>query len=75
MIDEVIKGLEGVEVYLDDVVKFDSTPTQHVASLRAFFSRLRTHDLKLSPPKSVIGTTNADFGPHHLVLRCSPQPA
>ena len=41
VLNDVIQGLEGVEAYLDDVVEYDSTPAQHVASLRALFSRLR----------------------------------
>eukprot|EP00752_Nemacystus_decipiens_P012512 g11082.t1 len=66
VINEVIKGLEGVEAYLDDVVVFDETPAQHVQSMRRFLHRLRTHNLKLSPPKATVGTTHAAFLGHTI---------
>ena len=66
VINEVINGLPGLEAYLDDVVKFDENPAQHVAGMRAFFERLRQHHLKLSPPKATIGTTKADFLGHTI---------
>ena len=66
VINEVIKGMHGVEAYLDDVVVFDETPAHHVRSMRAFFQRLRTNNLKLSPPKATIGTTHAAFLGHTI---------
>ena len=66
VINEVIKDLIGVEAYLDDVVKYDANPADHVSSMRAFLERLRHHDLKLSPSKATIGTTKADFLGHTI---------
>ena len=34
VINEVIKGLEQVAAYLDDVIVFDSDPTAHVDTMR-----------------------------------------
>ena len=36
--NEVIKGLEQVAAYLDDVIVFDSDPTAHVKTIRALFN-------------------------------------
>ena len=66
VINEVIADLQGVDAYLDDVVKYDDNPEEHVRSMRAFFERLRRHDLKLSPSKATIGTTKAEFLGHTI---------
>ena len=66
VINEVIKGLERVTAYLDDIIVVDPDPTDHVAKIRALFSRLRKHHLKLSPSKAKIGATTADFLGHTI---------
>ena len=66
VINEVIRHLEGVDAYLDDVVVYNGTPEEHVRSMREFFERLRRHKLKLSPPKSTIGTTHSNFLGHTI---------
>ncbi len=66
VINEVIKGLERVAAYLDDIIVFDPDPTAHVANMRALFERLRKHHLKLSPAKAKIGATTADFLGHTI---------
>ena len=66
VIKEVIKGLEQVTAYLDDVIVFDSDPTAHVKTIRSLFERLRKHNLKLSPSKARLGATDADFLGHSI---------
>ena len=66
VINEVIKGLEQVEAYLDDVIVLDSNPTARVKTKRALFERLRRHNLKLSPTKAHLGATDADFLGHSI---------
>ena len=53
VINHVIKGIECVEAYLDDVVVFNETPEQHVQSMRNFStdSRLTTSSC-LDPQRS-----------------------
>ena len=59
---------------MDDLIVFDTDPTTHVASIRSMFERLRRHNLKLTPPKEVIGATEADFSEtHHLPGWGTPQ--
>ncbi|CAB1097278.1 unnamed protein product [Ectocarpus sp. CCAP 1310/34] len=66
VVNEVIKNLHGVASYLDDLIVFDDTPATHVGTMRALFERLRTHNLKLTPPKATIGATKADFLGHTI---------
>ena len=66
VINEVIKGLERVAAYLDDIIVFDPTPSDHTTNIRALFARLRRHNLKLSPAKAKIGATTADFLGHTI---------
>ena len=64
--DEVIKGLEQVAAYLDDVIVFDFDPTALFKTMRALFERLRLHNLKFSPSKARLGATDADFLGHSI---------
>ena len=64
VINEVIKGLDRVAAYLDDVIVFDADSSLHVANMIFFFLRLRQHNLKLSPSKATIGATDANFLSH-----------
>ena len=60
VINEVIKGLEQVEAYLDDVIVFHSDPTAHVKTMRTLFERQCKHN-QFSPSKARLGATDADF--------------
>ena len=64
--NEVVKGLEQMAAYLDDVIVFDSDPTAHVKTTWALFERLRKHNLKLYPAKALLGATDADFLGHSI---------
>eukprot|EP00752_Nemacystus_decipiens_P016839 g15071.t1 len=66
VINEVIQNLERVLAYLDDVIVHDTDPASHIANLRLFFERLVLHNLKLSPGKTGIGATEADFLGHTI---------
>ncbi|CAB1097244.1 unnamed protein product [Ectocarpus sp. CCAP 1310/34] len=66
VVNEVIRTVRGAASYLDDLIVFDDTPANHVGTMRALFERLRTHSLKLTPPKATIGATEADFLGHTI---------
>ncbi|CAB1100851.1 unnamed protein product [Ectocarpus sp. CCAP 1310/34] len=66
VVNEVIKNLRGVASYLDDLIVFDATLAAHVATIRSLFERLRTHNLKLTPPNATIGATEAEFLGHTI---------
>ena len=51
VINEVIKDLERVAAYLDDVIVFDTDPASHVDNIRDLFQRLRKQP-KTSPRQS-----------------------
>lgn len=51
VINEVIKGLERVAAYLDDIIVYDPDPSPHTVSIQAMFKNLRKNNLKLSPAK------------------------
>ncbi|CAB1110070.1 unnamed protein product [Ectocarpus sp. CCAP 1310/34] len=55
VINEVVKGLDHVLAYLDDVIVFDADPGHRVANIRLFLERLRQYSLELSPLKSRLG--------------------
>ena len=65
-IKKVIKGLEQMAAYLDDVIVFGSDPTAYVKTMRALFERLRKHNLKLPRSKARLGATDADFLGHSI---------
>ena len=48
------------------MLSFDASPLEHVRTLREFLSRLRKHDLKLSPSKARLGATELDFLGHSI---------
>ena len=60
----VTAGIDNIRMYLDDAIGPDDCPLHHVATLAAFFARLRLHRLKLSPDKSRIGAARVDFLGH-----------
>ena len=60
----VTAGLDTIRMYLDDAIGSDDCPIHHVATLAAFFARLRLHKLKLSPDKAWIGAARVDFLGH-----------
>ena len=65
-INEVIKGLERVAAWLDDIIVFDPDPTYHVDNIRALLGLLRKHHLNRSPAKAIICATTADFLGHTI---------
>ena len=44
----ITAGLDNIRMCLDDAIGSDDCPLHHVATLAAFFARLRLHELKLS---------------------------
>ena len=53
--------LENNGMYLDDATGSDKSSIDHVATLVAFFARLRLHRLKLFPNETLIGAARVDF--------------
>jgi hypothetical protein len=55
MMNSMMSGLTGTRcfVYLDDIVLYASSLTEHDVKLREVLDRLRTYKLKLQPEKCV----------------------
>ena len=55
MIHDVLAGLEGCKVYIDDIVVFSDTWEQHMEGIRQFLVRLRQAQLTVNLTKSEFG--------------------
>ena len=66
VINKVIRGLDNVLAYLDDVIVHDPSPAEHPGTIRALFERLCKYNSKLSPSKARLGATKADFLGHTI---------
>lgn len=62
--DDVVHGMEQMAAYLDDVVVFDSEPAAYTRMIRAFFERLRKHNLKRSTRKTYESNPKPDANKH-----------
>ena len=61
MMDKVLDGLEGVRVYLDDILITAADEEEHLRRLRAVFQRLRDVRLTLKAKKTSLGVAKASF--------------
>lgn len=66
LMDTVCQGLDCVFVYLDDILVASDTPAQHMADLKALFTRLDLNGLVINPTKCVFGVTELSFLGHHI---------
>ena len=61
----VKSNLDNIRMYLGDAIGSNDSPTTHVATLDTFLTRLRLHNLKLSPNKTrIIGVARVEFLGH-----------
>ena len=64
--DRVVRGLEFVVVYIDDILIASSSPQQHMEHLRLLLSRLQDNGLRIHPHKCVFGVPSVDFLGHRV---------
>ena len=60
-INMVTNGLEGVYVYIDDILVIAENIQEHETRLRKLFARLNDHGLIVNPAKSVLGTSEVQY--------------
>ena len=60
-INMVTNGLEGVYVYIDDILVISEDMQEHETRLRKLFARLNDHGLIVNPAKSVLGSTEVQY--------------
>lgn len=63
---ELLKDLDGVTVYMDDILIFGKSKSEHDERLKNVLSRIEASGLKLNKSKCKIGVTNIDFLGHHF---------
>jgi hypothetical protein len=54
--EQVIKGIDNVVVYIDDLIIHSKTHEEHLQSLDKVFARLAAHDLRVNLKKCVFGS-------------------
>ena len=59
--DEVLSGLDGWEVYIDDVVAYSNTWEQHLLRIRSLMN-------KLTETKLTVNLVKSEFGHAHLIF-------
>ena len=64
--DQVCRGLEGVYVYIDDILVASANQKEHLAHLRALFDRLAQHGVTVNAAKCSFGQSQMDFLGHHI---------
>ena len=74
--DEVVRSLEGVFVYVDDILVASKNEKNHEHHLSALFTRLELSGLVISPEKSTFGVKQVDFLGYQLsATGLSPMPS
>ncbi|XP_055527961.1 uncharacterized protein K02A2.6-like [Wyeomyia smithii] len=66
VMETIIAGLEGVIVYLDDVVVSGRTQTEHDNRLKALLDRLESYNVLLNRDKCQFNVSSLDFLGHNL---------
>ena len=65
-IDQVLRGLHFVYVYIDDLLVASASPQEHQEHLPLVFQRLSNHGIVLNPSKCQFGATSLQFLGHHI---------
>ena len=60
-ITHILDYVPGLFTYLDNILVFSKTESEHLATLRELFSRLKTHGLPISLDKCKFGVQQLDF--------------
>lgn len=73
--NQVIRGLDFVYCYIDDLLIASKDKAEHELHLRALFERLAEFDVKVNIPKCVLGVQQLDFLSHRITSKgIAPSP-
>ncbi|CAH8609818.1 unnamed protein product [Dicrocoelium dendriticum] len=64
--DQVLRGLDFVYVYIDDVLIASATPDEHLSHLRMVFERFENHGININPDKCKFGQPTVEFLGHKI---------
>ena len=74
-IDEVLRGLDFVYAYIDDVLIASSSEAEHLAHLDILFQHLSEYGIVINPSKCILGAASLEFlGRQMSVHGISPLP-
>lgn len=68
VMETIVAGLEGVIVYLDDVVVSGRTQTEHDIRLEALLTRFKEYNVMLNRDKCLFNVSSLDFLGHNLSI-------
>ena len=66
LMDEVLRGLPGCFIYIDDILIASESAALHREHLHAALSRLSQYGIKVNKAKCLLGVPELDFLGHHV---------
>jgi hypothetical protein len=65
-VDEIFRDLQGVVVYIDDILIYSATRAKHVSLVRKVIGRMLEHALYVKAEKCLFFQQSASFLGYHL---------
>ena len=65
-IDEVLRGLDFVYAYIDDLLIASDSEDEHIRHLELLFQRLSSYGIVINPSKCIFAASSLDFLGHHI---------
>ena len=65
-IDEVLRGLDFVYAYIDDLLIASDSEDEHLRHLELLFERLSSYGIFINPSKCIFAVQSLDFLGHHI---------
>lgn len=62
--DLILAGLQGIHIYMDDILVTGKTSDEHDRNLKELLERLKQNNVKISETKSEFGVTEVEFLGH-----------